>query len=500
VEFCPVCGALGKVISPRCKRVALFYGYHPKDIFRLAEEGRSIAVPFFEINRLFFLLESLGCHSMKLPMLEAVECAEDLRRTGQRPIEFGNDVWVLSFSDPQFPDCTELYLKEDVSKSMVIYQEDGAIEHLGSEERAVVFAEVADSLFGLGAHVPPTGCGLTPAGKKFVVIAGLPLDRYFSLETSPRRDLPALWGDGLLPKLTLLDFVLGQNDRSSSNIFFTEGRSPRVGLIDNDDSLVTHERLVTSFAYLEGLGPDLDLGIAREWFSQFRLSCLVGQLAPLALPESIMLPLCRRFVFARWAVNTGIPVPDFRQAVFVERPPSTWQLANCPWTAYVPLVRETKDGTFYRTIVGEWTGSGFSVDVVEGQLLDRTVNCKHTATAESSQEADAEIALLTTAALNKGFLHVIRRRFFVRADDEAKNDELRIVEVRGDPAGFHVLVRRGKLGYYETRQVERYVSFSSLSAALACADALERELLAQSFADLRARLASFKAAGPATFF
>jgi hypothetical protein len=500
VDFCPVCGVPGKDISPRCKRVALFYGYKPKDLFELAAAQRSIMVPFFEINRLFFLFESLGCHPMKLPMLESVEFAEDLRRTGQRPIEFGNDVWVLSFSDPEFPDCTELYLKEDVSKTMVIYQEDGAIEHLGSEERAVAFAEVADCFFGLGTHVPPSACGLTPAGKKFVVSAGLPRDRYVSLQDSPRKDLAELWRNGLLPKITLLDFVLGQNDRSAQNVLLTAGSSPCVGLIDNDDSFVTHERLVAPFAYLEGLGHGLALGLAREWFSTFRLACLVGQLSPFALPESIMLPLCRRFVFAQLAVTVDMPLQDFKQAVSVERPPLTWQLAHCPWTVYLPLVKERKEGTLYRTIVGEWTGSDFVVDVVEGQLLDRTVTIRRTATARSSQEADEEVSMLTLAALNDGFLHVVRRRLFVRAEDEGRAEELRIVEVRGDPAGSHVIVRRGKLGYYEKRKIDRYVSFSSVSAALACADALESELLASHYADLRARLSSFKAATPATLF
>jgi hypothetical protein len=480
--------------------VALFYGYKPKDIFSLAAARRSIAVPFFEINRLFFLLESLGCHPMKLPMAEAVECAEDLRRTGQRPIEFGNNVWILGFSDPQFPDCTELYLKEDVSKTMVIYQQDGAIEHLGSEERAVVFAEVADCFFGLGDHVPATACGLTPAGKKFVVSAGLSRDLYFSLQDSPRQDLAMLWRQGLLPRLTLLDFVLGQNDRSAQNILLTTGRSPRVGLIDNDDSFVTHERLVSVFAYLQGLDGTLDLSATREWFSQFRLACLIGQLSPLALPESIMLPLCRRFVFAQLAVTTGMRVQDFIQAAFVERPPLTWQLANCPWTVYLPFIKESKEGTWYRTIVGEWTGSDFVVDMVEGQLLDRTVTCRRVAIARSSREADEEISRLSLTAIHDGFLHVIRRRFFVRSEGEADSDELRIVEVRGDPAGFHVIVRRGRLGYYEARQIERYVSFSSMRAALACADALEGELLAKNYADLRAKLSSFKASTPATFF
>jgi hypothetical protein len=273
-----------------------------------------------------------------------------------------------------------------------------------------------------------------------------------------------------------------------------------VGLIDNDDSFVTHERLVTTFGYLEGLGDDPDLGVAREWFSPFELAGLVGQLSPLALPESIMLPLCRRFVFARWAVATSMPLRDFEQAVFMERPPLTWQLADCPWTVYLPLVKEAKEGSSYRTIVGEWTGSAFVVDMVEGQLLDRTVTCRRMATAMSSRAADEEIALLVLAALDDGFLHVIRRRLFVCTDSENESDELRIVEVRGDPAGFHVIVRRGKLGYYETRQVDRYVSFSSMSAALACADALEGELLARNYADLRARLSSFKASSPATFF
>lgn len=500
VEFCPVCGETGRTISQRCKRVALFYGYKPKELFALAAARRSIAVPFFEINRFFFLLETLGCHAMKYAMLEAVEFAEDLRYTGERSIEYGNGVWVLAFSNTDFPDCTELYLKEDVSKTMVIYREDGAIEHLGSEERAVLFAELAKRFFGLGAVVPPSVCGLTPAGKKFVVTAGLSRDVYLSLENSPRRDLPALWRAGLLPRLALLDFVLGQNDRSGLNILLSTERSPRVGLIDNDDSFVTHERLVACFAYLEGLADDSNLGLAREWFAPLRLARLVGQLAPLAIPESIMIPLCRRFSFARLAVSTNMALREFKQAAFIERPPLTWHLANCPWTVYLPLVKESADAIAYRIIVGEWTGTRCVIDLVEGRFLDRHVTCTRTAVAASSSDADEKIAQLTLAAQRDGYLHVVRRRFFVREHGEAGTEELLIVEVRDDQASFHMIVRRGTLGYYDDRQVERYDSFSSMSAAVACADALEAELLAANYADLRSRLSSFKAATPLNLF
>jgi hypothetical protein len=501
--FCPVCGMVGEAISARCERVAFYYGYSRSDLEKLSLLESSIAVPFFDIKRFFFALESLAQHPLARSMLDVVEhAAADIAVQ-----EFGNAVRVLPFHDPAFPQFAELYVKDDVSKTMVVYQHEDAIEHVGSEERAVLFAEVAQRYFGLADMVPAAVCGLSPAGTKFVASAGLPKNEFVSLHDRLPNDLRALWNNGLLSRLTLMDFVLGQNDRNPQNILFSNDANPRVGLIDNDDAFVKHERLVAPFSYLTALpegGAGLSLAIVQPWFDQFRLANLISLLSPLALPEDTVLAVCRRFVFAKHAVDSAMTVPQFMQAIFVERPVLTWNLEPCPWVVCRTLVSEGKGGTRYRTFVGEKIRNSFELVVLEGQLLDLKVAITNLSggTLLSAEDADDAATALVAAAMADGFVHVMRRRFFVATAEieDLLTDTVRIVEVRSDPAGFHVIVKRGGLGRYGTRQVDTYLSFEHSEQALARANELEAALLAANFIDLRGRLESFKAPAPLVLF
>jgi hypothetical protein len=110
------------------------------------------------------------------------------------------------------------------------------------------------------------------------------------------------------------------------------------------------------------------------------------------------------------------------------------------------------------------------------------------------------MASLAADGHGDGYVHVVRRRLFVANGDVSKGDDLRMVEVRDDLAGFHVVVKHGHLGHYDTRRIAKFISFATSEAALAQADAIEEELLASGYADLRARLAAFKASGPMVFF
>ncbi|HEY5284429.1 MAG TPA: hypothetical protein VIM14_16680 [Polyangia bacterium] len=78
-------------------------------------------------------------------------------------------------------------------------------------------------------------------------------------------------------------------------------------------------------------------------------------------------------------------------------------------------------------------------------------------------------------------------------------NDLRIVEVRDDLAGFHVVVKQGHLSYYDARRVAKFIAFATSERALAQADTIEKNLLVSGFTDLRV-LASFKAPGPPTLF
>jgi hypothetical protein len=498
VDFCPVCGGASAALHARCERVGLYYGYTLAELGQLAAQKASIAVPFFDVNRLLFCLDHLAKHPMAPIMVEAVE------QSGSpvTPQEFGNLVRVLPFTDSRFPGWQDLYSKDDVSKTTVVYQYQDAIEHLGSEERAIAFAEIAARFFGLGDHVPPTAMGLSSAGTKFVVSAGFSRERFASLKDRPR-DLSQLWREGTLARLALLDFVLGQNDRSDQNILVSTDEPVRIGLIDNDESFVAHERLLGRFAYLEGLDGNLRFDIAQDWFT-FRLADLLALLSPLSLPEITMTALCRRFAFARWAVGVGLSLADFTHAVFVERAFITWQLPNVTWAICQPLIKESAQGTLYRTLVGERVGDVFRITVLDGKLLNPEVTTTEVAVEASAANASATLASLAADGLGDGYVHVVRRRLFVGPFDTIEkvpsNDDLRIVEVRDDLAGFHVVVKQGHLSYYDARRVAKFISFATSEAALAQADAIEEDLLASGFTDLRARLASFKASGPPTLF
>jgi hypothetical protein len=492
--FCPVCGGLGDTIHSRCARLGRYYGYGAAELERLHSQKTSIAVPFFDVNRFLYALDHLARHPMAPVMVEAVE----QHGLSVEPQEFGNLVRILPFADPRFPGWQDLYIKEDVSKTSVVYQYQDAIEHLGSEERAIAFAEIADRLFGLGAHVPPTAMGLSSAGTQFVVCAGFPHPRFTSLEAKPT-DLSSLWRLGVLPRLAVLDFVLGQNDRNPQNVLVSDEHPSRIGLIDNDESFVAHERLIGRFAYLDGLDGSLGFDVARDGFD-FRLPDLLALLSPLGLPEITTLALCRRFAFARWAVGVGLSLADFTHAILVDRTVLDWHLPNVAWAACQPFVKEEKQGTLYRTLIGVRERDAFCVSVLAGKLLDPDVTVTEVAREESVEDATSVMSSLAAELRGDGYLHLIRRRLFVADNKLPSGDDLRIVEVRDDLGGFHVVVKQGHLGYYDARRVAKFVSFATSDAAVAQADATEAELLDSGFVDLRARLASFKDAGPPTLF
>jgi hypothetical protein len=339
---------------------------------------------------------------------------------------------------------------------------------------------------------------LSSAGTKFVVSAGFPHPCFTSLEDKPT-DLSGLWHLGDLARLALLDFVLGQNDRNSQNVLLSDAQPVRIGLIDNDESFVAHERLLGRFAYLHGLDGSLSFDLAREWFD-FRLPALLALLSPLALPEITTFALCRRFAFARWAVGVGLSLADFTHAILVDRASPDWQLPNVAWAACQPLVKEAREGTLYRTIVGERAGDAFHVSVLAGKLLEPDVTITEVAREQSSDDATSAMLSLATELRGDGYLHLIRRRLFVADSKLPSGDDLRIVEVRDDLSGFHVVVKQGHLGYYDTRRVAKFVSFATSDEAVTQANAIEDELLASGFVDLRTRLASFKDAGPPTLF
>lgn len=499
MAFCPVCGAPGPEISTRCERVARFYGYSRADLDKLAELNSSIAVPFLDIKRFFFALESLAQHPLATEMLLAIES----NAAPPPPNEFGNAVRIIPFHSAAFPGYQELYVKEDVSKTMVVYQHEEAIEHLGSEERAVLFAELATRFFGREDLVPASVCGLTQAGAKFVASAGVSKQTFASLQELQDPDVLGLWHQGVVPQAALVDLVLGQNDRNSQNVLLSrDGSLGTIRLIDNDDAFVTHERLVAPFAYLHRLVsvPDLHFGTVRTWFDHFSLASLVSRLTPFALPEATLSALCRRFAFARHATVSSMPLETFIDQVFVERPPVSWRLPGCPWTVCRTVVKEEQGSTSYRTFVGEGVGHGFVVHRIEGKQLDMHVQISQPCSVSRPDEAMAVMDSLINDAAAEGFVHIIRRRFFVATPDVTDRLSLRVVDVRSDASGFHVVVKRGSLDRYGSRQVDKFISFASLEHALAAADSLEAELLRAHFVDLRARLEAFKAPRPATFF
>jgi hypothetical protein len=195
-----------------------------------------------------------------------------------------------------------------------------------------------------------------------------------------------------------------------------------------------------------------------------------------------------------------LSLADFDHAVFVDHDAIAWQLPNVTWALYQPLMKESAQGTFYRTLVGEQIGDVFRITILDGKLLSPEVTTTEVGVESCATHATAAMASLAANGLGDGYLHVIRRRLFVANGKVPSHDDLRIVEVRDDLTGFHVIVKQGHLSYYDARRVAKFISFATSEAALAQADAIEEDLLSSGFTDLRARLASFKASGPPTFF
>ncbi|HEY8924828.1 MAG TPA: hypothetical protein VIU64_10645, partial [Polyangia bacterium] len=166
------------------------------------------------------------------------------------------------------------------------------------------------------------------------------------------------------------------------------------------------------------------------------------------------------------------------------------------WTAYRTFVKEGEGESRFRTIVGEKSGDGFLVSVLGGVLLRDGATVVAEARLDSQADAERAVESLVVDAFADGFAHIVRRRFFVAPGDPARSpsEPLRIVEIRTDPAGCHLVVKTGRLGRYERRRIERFASFATVERAAAAADGIEAELLAARYVDLRARLESFKAA------
>jgi hypothetical protein len=492
MSFCPVCGAEGQGVAARCERVARYYGYSLEQIAELALRGSSIAVPFFEIRRLFFSLEIQAQNPLARQMIDAVENTPE----GGPAEEHGNLVRVLPFHCPERPDVREIFVKDDVSKTMVIYRHDDAIEHFGSEERAVLFGELAEQCFGLGACVPAVASGLSPVGTKYVVSAGLPRDRFLPLDLADGPRLRELWRTGVLGRVAILDLVLGQNDRNGQNVLLSRESPASLGLIDNDDSFGPHERLIDPFDYLVPLrdDPTVHFGGVRDWFTTLSLPDVVALMSRRALPREVVAAVCARFVFAAFAVQNAMGLADFMTAVFSGQRPVVEDLPGRPWVEYRSLVNESAAGTRYLNILGAELGDRCFVWTFEGRALDQRPATVRLSCVDP-KDAQSIVDSLTRDAASDGFTNLMRRRFFV--DD----DVLRIVEIRADPAGWHVLVRRGRLSHYGDKIVEKFVSLSSAADALASANQVEAALLAAGSIDLRARLAAFKTAGVGpTFF
>jgi hypothetical protein len=230
-------------------------------------------------------------------------------------------------------------------------------------------------------------------------------------------------------------------------------------------------------------------GGARAWFDTLSLPELLAFLSPLALPPPILSALCGRFVFAAEAVHQQMPLDEFMDAVFAGRVAKDQAIPGRPFAAYRALVSERRDGIHQRHILGAELEGWAAVWMLDGRALHPgPVDIRDVEVADA-EDAAAVIEALEGRSVAEGYTQLPRRRLFV------EGETLRILEVRADAAGWHLVVRRGRLGHYADKLVERFVSFATETEASTRADELEAELLAAGSSDLRARLTAFKASG-----
>lgn len=194
-----------------------------------------------------------------------------------------------------------------------------------SARREALFHDMAHDFFGLGAYVPATTYFVHPEGEpeysaQLEVVGGTHPQMIFrGNRYIPKRGTPTsleierLGDQGVLHRLALLDYIMGNSDRSINNYMLTPEQGPGIHLIDNSDILADTDGYVPAYLEhyeaLKGIDPRAPAHpSAVEMAARIDPRALGVALAEHGVPPSLVQNAVRRAAYAHaWAKKGSSP-------------------------------------------------------------------------------------------------------------------------------------------------------------------------------------------------
>lgn len=192
-------------------------------------------------------------------------------------------------------------------------------DDFSTARREALFYDVAKNIFGLEGYVPPTSVFLHPltadeySAQAEVVGGSHPFLIFQNKAYVPKRGTPTSneilkqGKSGALHKLALMDYILGNSDRTTNNYLVVPGKPNGVQLIDNSFSLASegsYPAYLEHFDYLTGQQESLAHPSAIEMAVNLDPHAIGKHLTDKGVPAPLVEKAVRRAALARvWAKN-----------------------------------------------------------------------------------------------------------------------------------------------------------------------------------------------------
>lgn len=506
---CPICSIETSIICPQCIAIGAYFGYSEAEILELTVHQSSAIVPFHEVKKMIYFCHFFSQLKINDILLRAAEQSEHIVFEKKQT----NDVFIKPVKDACVYDFDQVFVKEDASKSMVLYNAEGDIGHFGSEERDALFAWFGREVLQLEPYIIPAVMGMTAAGKKFCATPYLQPAEWHSLTEDDRSYLLGLYAQGVLLKLAVLDYLLGQQDRHKENVFLPSrdlaAHPHRIRLIDNDYSFSSNIQLNTSFCYLTQLAADVDFSEETfekiaDWFGAFEFTDLIKGFLQFSLPRHVIEGVIARYILLHDLFSNKRSIQYFLDQYFLDNTksdngvPQVRMIDPFKKFSYRTLIIEHKDISRYvhvltmmhetKPVVSLIRGTTFSAD--EPVITHRVLKNK--------REAEHFRQTLVQKYIDRGYVELIRRLFLIlsdKSDLQRWKGEIIIMEIRRDDLIFTVQQRKGNLGIYEPKQRISLQTFPSLEDATDNFNENEKKYLTAGFQNIHTVLSSFKQQG-----
>ena len=512
---CPVCSYTTKDGSSHsfCRALAAYFGYSKDEMEELMKLGSSLMVPFHESRKIIFFYDFFSRATLNKALIQAaVETRDDLEHW-----QHTHFLKTKLFKSDNFPDITKVFIKEDPSKDMVLYQEEGDIEHFGSEEREALFSWLGREILGLQDFIIPAAICISNEGKKLSITPYLDRDKWKHIAELNNKLPNQVIEQGILLKLAVMDFITGQIDRNIENIFFNKDAQGAdlpsdqlVKLIDNDFGFSSNNIPITTLSYLNTLKETVDLNeltfdSVADWFSQISLYDVIQTVLPFALPIQVVVALIERFLIVSRVISKKKSVQYFMDKCFYDEDSSIHKVSKKPIIdlkkayGFRRMVLEGQHGKYVALL---WTNINkkFTVTVLSGDLFDYG--------NEKISQVDCKKRMNGMALFNsyyhkyqdQGYVELIKRRFYIDMDQDIKVHDIKvrakgtvkIVELRRDDQVYVVVEKEGPLGHYvDKKRIGVYTS-SSIDEANNKFQEIEERYLESDFKSIKEVLSSFK--------